>query len=305
VLADADALLAGADRLDLVVVATPNDSHVPLALRSIETGVAVVVDKPLAATAADAHRLIERAEQAGVLLSVFQNRRWDSDFLTLRALIDEGRLGRIHRFESRFERWRPVVRSDSWREDSNPSRAGGLLYDLGPHVIDQALVLFGPVASVYAELDRRRERAAVDDDVFIAMTHTGGVRSHLWVSALVAQPGPRFRVLGDRAGYTKYGLDVQETQLVAGLRPGSPDWGVEGSDHDGTVGVDDEAERVPSLPGAYEDFYSGMAAALAGDAPPPVDAHDALSSLGVIEAARHSATEGVVVELAQRLGPRA
>ena len=138
---DVDAIFARPDRLDLVVVATPNGSHVPLALRSIEAGVAVVVDKPLAATFADGRRLIERSESAGVVLTVFQNRRWDSDFLTLRRLLDQGRLGKVHRFESRYERWRPELRQKSWREDPAPARAGGLLYDLGAHVIDQALDL--------------------------------------------------------------------------------------------------------------------------------------------------------------------
>jgi predicted dehydrogenase len=297
ILPDADALFAADDHLDLVVVATPNDAHVALAQRSIEAGVAVVVDKPLAPTAAEGRRLIERARAAGVLLTVFQNRRWDGDFLTLRRLIDGGRLGRLHRFESRYERWRPVVRSDSWREDADAGRAGGLLFDLGPHVIDQALVLFGPVTSVYAELDRRREGSAVDDDVFMAMTHTGGIRSHLWISALVAQLGPRFRVLGDRAGYTKYGLDVQESQLAAGLRPGSPGWGADSPGHDGTIGVDGAEEPVPTLPGSYEVFYSEMSRALAGDTPLPVDPTDALATLEVIEAARRSTASGVVAKL--------
>lgn len=297
VVPDAAAIFARPDPLDLVVVATPNDSHVPLALRSIEAGVAVVIDKPLAAAVADGRRLIERSEAAGVLLTVFQNRRWDNDFLTLRSLLDEGRLGRVHRFESRFQRWRPQLRRDSWREDPDPRRAGGLLYDLGAHVIDQALVLFGPVTSVYAELDRRRAGSVVDDDVFVALTHGGGVRSHLWMGALIPQLGPRFRVLGDGAGYTKYGLDVQEPQLVAGLLPGSPGWGVDTSDHDGILGVDEHLEVVPTVPGSYQNFYAELARALAGDAPPPVDPWDALAVVEVIEAARRSAADHAVVHL--------
>lgn len=297
VVPDAGAIFARPDQLDLVVVATPNDSHVPLALLSIEAGVAVVIDKPLAAVAADGRRLIERSEAAGVLLTVFQNRRWDNDFLTLRSLLDENRLGRVHRFESRFERWRPQLRRDRWREDPDPARAGGLLYDLGAHVIDQALVLFGPVTSVYAELDRRRAGSVVDDDVFVALTHGGGVRSHLWVGALTPQLGPRFRVLGDRAGYTKYGLDVQEPQLVAGLFPRSPGWGVDTPSRDGVLGADEQLEVVPTLPGAYENFYAGLAEALAGDAPPPVDPWDALAVVEVIEAAKRSAADRTVVHL--------
>jgi predicted dehydrogenase len=297
VLSDVNSVFVHAERFDLVVVATPNDVHVPLALRSIEAGIAVVVDKPLAVSVEDGLRLVERAQETGVLLTVFQNRRWDGDFLTLRRLLDEGRLGRVHRFESRFERWRPALR-DSWREDPNPIRGGGLLYDLGSHVIDQALVLFGPVVSVYAELDQRRNGTTVDDDVFIAMTHASGLRSHLWVGALVAQLGPRFRVLGDRGGYTTYGLDVQEPQLVAGLRPSSPNWGVEDPGDGGILGVGEEGEVVPTLPGAYERFYAEVAAALAGTAPLPVDPNDAVETLKIIEAVRHSAIDGVVVELA-------
>lgn len=260
---------------------------------------AVVVDKPLSAAAADGLRLIERSEATGVLLTVFQNRRWDNDFLTLRSLLDERRLGRVHRFESRFERWRPQVRRDSWREDPDPQRAGGLLYDLGAHLIDQTLVLFGPVTSVYAELDRRRAGSVVDDDAFVALTHGGGVRSHLSVGALIAQLGPRFRVLGDRAGYTKYGLDVQEPQLVAGLLPGSPGWGADTSGHDGVVGADEQLEVIPTLADAYQNFYAGMANALAGDAPAPVDPWDALAVVEIIEAAGRSAADHTLAHLSR------
>ncbi|HVC22902.1 MAG TPA: Gfo/Idh/MocA family oxidoreductase [Candidatus Dormibacteraeota bacterium] len=303
VLADSDALFDHADEFGLVVVATPNQFHLPLALRSIESGLAVVVDKPLAASAADGRRLIERSRAAGVPLTVFQNRRWDGDFLTLRSLLDQGRLGRIHRFESRFQRWRPEVAEKSWREIPDPARAGGLLYDLGSHLIDQALQLFGPVSAVYAELDRRREGSAVDDDDFIALTHAGGVRSHLWMSALVAQLGPRFRVLSDRTGYTKYGLDGQEAQLVAGLLPGSEGWGKEAAEDHGFLGTGEYGEVIPTLPGAYQDFYSGVAAALAAATPPPVDPQDALAALVVIEAARLSASTREVVRLGQNASP--
>ena len=201
-LAGADELFDGADRLDLVVVATPNRTHVELARRALEAGLPVVVDKPLAPTAAEARELAALAEARGLLLAPFQNRRWDNDFLTLRSLLAEDALGEVYRFESRFERWRPRPKG-GWRESGDPEEVGGLLYDLGSHLVDQALTLFGPAASVYAESDVRRAGAGADDDTFIALTHDNGVRSHLWMSATAAQLGPRFRVLGSRAAYVK------------------------------------------------------------------------------------------------------
>src|SRR5205823_12635947 len=146
----------------------------------------------------------------------------DGDYVTIQRLLREGAFGKVHRFESRFERWRPAPKG-GWRERGAPEEAGGLLFDLGTHLIDQALNLFGPVADLYAETDKRRAGAEVDDDVFVALTHAAGVRSHLWASVLTAQEGPRFRVLGDRAAYTKYGMDVQEEALKRGERPDAPD----------------------------------------------------------------------------------
>ena len=193
------AQLFGLAALDVVVVASPNRTHVPLAIEALDAGFHVVVDKPLAASAADAARVIATARARGRLLTVFQNRRWDGDFLTLRRLVHDGRLGRVFRFESHFDRWRPDVKP-GWRMSDAPEEAGGLLFDLGSHLIDQALVLFGPATHVYAELDRRRPGVTVDDDSFVALRHASGVRSHLSMGALVAQLGPRFRVLGDRRG---------------------------------------------------------------------------------------------------------
>lgn len=213
--------------LDLVVIASPNRTHVPLATTALEAGIPVVVDKPIAATAAEARALAALADRSGTFLSVFQNRRWDNDFLTLRRLIADGELGEVQRFESRFERWRPQLKG-GWRESGAPEEIGGLLYDLGSHVVDQALVLFGPAVRVYAETDVRRPGAETDDDTFLALTHANGVRSHLYVSATTAQLGPRLRVLGSRAGYVKYGLDPQEGALREGLRPGGDlPWGEE------------------------------------------------------------------------------
>jgi predicted dehydrogenase len=295
-----DELFDRADELDLVVVASPNKTHVPLATAALKAGLPVVVDKPIAGTAAEARGLAALAEERGLLLSVFQNRRWDNDFLTVRRLISHGELGDVWRFESRFERWRPQPKG-GWRESGDPAEIGGLLYDLGSHVVDQALVLFGPATQVYAETDIRRPGAETDDDTFIAVTHASGVRSHLYVSATTAQLGPRFRVLGSRAGYVKYGLDPQEAALREGLRPG-PQWGAEPESLWGRLGSGQSpltggGDPVPTLPGDYPAYYAAVAAALTGAGPNPVTALEAAAALDVLEAARRSARDGVAVTL--------
>lgn len=302
VAATPDELLARAGDLDLLVIASPNKTHVPLAKAALEAGLPVVVDKPIAGTAAEARELAALAEERELLLSVFQNRRWDNDFLTLRHLLAEGELGDVWRFESRFERWRPQPKG-GWRESGDPAEIGGLLYDLGSHVVDQALVLFGPVTQVYAEAVVRRAGAAADDDTFLALTHANGVRSHLYVSATTAQLGPRFRVLGSKAGYVKYGLDPQEAALRDGLRPGAgADWGVEPESMWGHVGAGESpvtggGRAEATLPGDYPAYYAAVAKALLDGAANPVTALEAAATLDVLEAARRSALDGVAVTL--------
>ncbi|MCG8967369.1 MULTISPECIES: Gfo/Idh/MocA family oxidoreductase [Streptomyces] len=295
-----DELFDRAAELDLIVIASPNKTHVPLARRALEAGLPAVVDKPVAGTAAEARELAALAEERGLLLSVFQNRRWDNDFLTLRKLLDEGALGDVWRFESRFERWRPEPKG-GWRESGDPAEIGGLLYDLGSHVVDQALVLFGPATQVYAESVVRRAGAEADDDTFIAITHANGVRSHLYVSSTAALLGPRFRVLGSRAGYVKHGLDPQEAALREGKRPG-PGWGEEDESLWGRVGAGESPRtgggRVEAtVPGDYPAYYAAVAAALREQGPNPVGVREAAAALDVLEAARRSARDGVVVAL--------
>jgi predicted dehydrogenase len=296
--ASPDDLWPRAAELDLIVIASPNRTHVPLATAALEAGLPVVVDKPLAGTAAEARALAALAQERGLLLSVFQNRRWDNDFRTLRSLIDAGELGTVQRFESRFERWRPQPKG-GWRESGDPEEIGGLLYDLGSHLVDQALTLFGPALQVYAEVDIRRPGAEVDDDSFIALTHAGGVRSHLWMSATTALLGPRFRALGSAAGYVKYGLDPQEAALRDGLRPGpgSPGWGTEPPSAWGHLGAGDSTRPVPTLPGDYPAYYAAIARALRDGTPSPVTALEAAAALDVLEAARVSAGEGRTIVL--------
>lgn len=292
----ADRLWESAAELDLVVVASPNRTHAPLTSQALALGLNVVVDKPFTTTVREALPLVSEAKRKGLVLTVYQNRRWDGDFITLRRLLAEGALGDPLRFESRFERWRPVPR-DNWRERGTPEEAGGLLYDLGSHLIDQALVLFGPARSVYAELDRRRPKVQVDDDSFVALTHENGVRSHLFMSALAAHIGPRFRVLGTRAAYVKWGKDPQEVKLREGRRPDEPGFGDYPPEEAGTLGAAEDVRSVPTEPGAFKSFYEAVVESLRGLAPPPVDPLDAVSGLAVIEAARLSAAEGRVVQI--------
>ncbi|MEU7892346.1 Gfo/Idh/MocA family oxidoreductase [Nonomuraea sp. NPDC049152] len=283
-------------RCDLAVIASPNRTHVPLATAALNAGRPVVVDKPLARTAQEARDLVDLATKKRLMLTVFQNRRWDGDFLTLRRLVAEGALGDVYRLESRFERWRPVPKG-GWRESGGEDEVGGLLYDLGSHLVDQALQLLGPVREVYAESDVRREGVSSDDDSFLALTHANGARSHLWANALAAQLGPRFRVLGSAAAYVKHGLDVQEERLRAGATPHDPGFGADPEEQWGTLGTIDSVERVRTEPGSYLDFYQAVAASLSTGSAPPVDPRDVVDALTVIEAARRSATEHTVIRI--------
>ncbi len=294
VLPAAEDVWTAADDHDLVVVASDNASHAPLAKSALGHGLPVVVDKPLAVTAADAADVVRRAQEAGLFLTVFQNRRWDADQLTLRRLLDDGVLGDVLRHESRFERWRPESTPTKWRETASVAEGGGILIDLGSHLIDQAVVLFGPVSHVYAEVESRRGGA--DDDAFIALTHASGVRSHLWVGAVTAALGPRRRVLGMRAAYVAEHLDGQEEALRLGQRPTDDTWGVAIADGQ-RLERGSEREAVSGERGRWDTFYPAVATALLEGGAPPVDPRDAVGTLELIEAARRSAATRSVVAL--------
>ncbi|MCW2884789.1 MAG: hypothetical protein QOE54_1237 [Streptosporangiaceae bacterium] len=291
-----DRLWEAAGSYDLAVVTVPNRQHVPLARAALRSGLPVVVDKPVAATVADARALGALAAERGLLAVPFHNRRWDGDFRTVHRLVAEDALGGVQRFESRFERWRPQMKP-GWKESADPADAGSILYDLGSHLIDQAVALFGRPRQVYAEIDTRRPGAVVADDVFVALTHPGGVRSHLWMSATAAHLGPRFRVLGDRAAYLVSGLDGQEEALRAGRIPLDDGWGLEPPDSYGLLGTPGSMRTQVTEPGAYQEFYAAMARAVRGEAPPPVPLADAILGLEIIEAAGRSAAEGRVLDL--------
>lgn len=293
VFADADALLRRAEDTDLLVVATPNRLHLPIARQALTRRIPVVMDKPLAAEAVPAASLVDDFHAAGVPFTVFQNRRWDGDFLTVRRVFESGELGEITRFESRYERFRPEVNAAGWRELPEAAEGGGLLLDLGAHLIDQALTLFGHPQRVYAEIAVRRPGAQVDDDVFVALEHRGGVRSHLWMSAIAPVGGRSLRLSGVRAGVETPGLDPQEDQLAAGVRPGGEGWGA----GEPARWVDGDGERSLAIePGAYERFYAAVRDALRDGGDMPVDARDSVAALRVIEAARRSARSAEIIE---------
>jgi scyllo-inositol 2-dehydrogenase (NADP+) len=272
--------------LDLVVLASPGHAHLEQGLAALAAGSAVVVDKPFAASVAEAEQLIAAAETAGRPLMVFQNRRWDGDFLTVKKLLAEGALGTVHRFESTFERWSPGLR-DRWQDTTTSAQGAGITFDLGSHLIDQALQLFGPATIADAELSILRKGGVSDDEAFISLLHASGVRSHLTISRFAGQNGPRFRVLGDRSAFTIYGLDSQEPALGAGGSPTDPGFGIEPEENWGTVGIAGSTEfpptKLPTERGDYAAFYSGAAAAIRDGALPPVDPRDALETVRIIE----------------------
>ncbi len=292
VLSSLDDVWAG--EFDLAVVTTPNRFHNAHARAALEHGLHVVVDKPFSGSSAEARALVELAAGLGLVVAPFHNRRWDGDFRTVRRLVEEGALGDVHRFESRFERWRPELK-DTWKESGDPADLGSIVFDLGTHLVDQAIALFGRPVDVYAEIRTLRSGARADDDAFLALTHSGGVRSHLWAGALVGDLGPRFRVLGGRGAYVKYGMDPQEELLKGGVVPGEG-WGVEAAAEWGVLRTGDSASSVRTEDGDYRGFYSGVVAAVSGGGS-PVDPWDAVLGLEVIEAAVLSARERRVVEL--------
>ena len=282
--------------LDLVVIASPNVTHVRLALEALACGLHVVVDKPFAPSAADGAGLIAEARARSLIVVPFHNRRWDGDFLTVQRLMKEDVLGGVLRFESRFERWRAAPKP-RWCEATAPGEAEGIVFDLGTHLVDQALALFGPVRSVHAEIDRRHPDVTVPDDAFIALEHAGGVRSHLYMSAFVAQPHTRMGIFGRLGSYVKSGMDVQEGALRAGQQPGGPGWGEEPPARYGELRVADSRRTIATEAGAYPRFYQAIVESIRGNLDPPVAPEDAVAGLRVIEAAYRSAAEGSDVSI--------
>lgn len=284
--------LLGED-VDLVVITTPNPLHVPMAAQALAAGKNVVVEKPAAASSREAEELCRLAEERGVLLTVYQNRRLDGDFLTVRKLIEEGRLGEVVDYTCHFDRFVQGFRSKQWKREGG--KGVDLLYDIGVHLIDQAVSLFGLPEEVYADLRRQRpESSGVDK--FTVVLHYPDKRAVLSAGELVAMPGPHFMVNGRKGTFLKYGRDAQEERLVRGLRPaGDPDWGREDPAAYGKLYTATEngvlEEPVPTEIGNYGRYYDGLYETLRHGAPPLVKPEEAAAVLRVLEAAQESSRE--------------
>ncbi|MGJ7457957.1 oxidoreductase [Halomonas sp. MA07-2] len=290
VLAKAPALLARRD-IDLVVIATPNETHYPLAKAALAAGKHLVIDQPFTVSLSEARLLRTQAEGAERLVSVFHNRRWDSDFLTLQALLEAGTLGRVAALESRLDRFRPTV-TDRWRDHHQPG--GGIWFDLGPPLLDQVRALFGMPRAILLELATVRDGAEVDDD-FLCLLEYDGLRVTLQASSLVADPTPRFRVHGTRGSYVTFGLDPQEAWLKAGRIP-SPGWGADPVMGRLTPAEGDgesvESREYPNLPGDWPAYYAGLAEALLHGAAPPVTLDEAMDVMTLLESGLDSYRQG-------------
>jgi predicted dehydrogenase len=276
--------------VDAITVCTPAATHTAVTDDVVQRGIPVVCDKPFALNAEAARHTVELAERAGVLITPYQNRRWDSDLLTLRRLLDAGELGEIRRFESAFERWAP--------DPEPPAAGGGLLRDFGSHLVDQALHLFGPVQQVYAETHELAPE--LEDDFQLVLVHSGGMRSRLSGAWRQGAPAPRIRVTGSEGSFvTSAAMDGQEAALIAGRTPGGDgvDWGWEPETAWGSLGRGEERRAIPSERGRWDLFYEEFARAVRGDGPVPVDPWDAVTTATVLDAARRSAAEGRSVDV--------
>jgi len=299
-LPDASTVDSLADLLELgvqgVTITTPSATHAAIAHQALDLGLHAVVDKPFALTADEARALADHADAVGLLVIPYQNRRWDSDLRTVQRLIDEGLLGEVHSFTSRIDRFRPV--KGSWH-GGTVEEGGGTLLDLGPHLVDQALYLWGPVLTVHAQLRTVRDGAGADDVIELHLRHASGVDSTLAAGMASASPGPRLQVNGTGGGFVIDGFDIQEQQLKSGGSPATlgTEWGVEPESAWGRFYDSDGSRPVPSERGAWDTYYPAVAGAIAGDVAPPVAAEDAIATAVVLDAARESAATTAVIRL--------
>jgi predicted dehydrogenase len=278
--------------IELIVVNTPDKTHYELCRKALEAGKHVIAEKPFTLRYAEALELDQLAQDKGLLLSVFHNRRWDSDFLTVQKIIKEGALGRLVEFESHFDRFRTIVPRNSWKED--PESETGTTYNLGTHLIDQALVLFGKPKAVYADIRTLREEAS-NDDYFEIILKYDTLRVSLKASYLISFPGPKFILHGTNGSFLKWGEDPQEKDLKNGKSINSKDWGVEKEEFYGLLSSLKKnqlvKERIASQVGNYMEYYHQIYKAIRFNEAPPVNAKEGSEVIKIVEAAYRSNSE--------------
>lgn len=280
--------LLEADFAELICITTPNEFHFPMAKRCLLAGKHVVVDKPVTIHSWEAEELAQIAAERGLVCSVFQNRRYDGDFLTLQQLVAQDILGELVYLESHFDRFRPNV-SENWREKDVPGN--GITYDLGTHLIDQVMVLFGKPDSIFADIQKQRT-AAISDDYFDISLFYNGFKARVTAGVLVNVPTPKFILCGKKGTFQKYFLDVQEQAFKDGIKPEGPDWGVDSKDKWGTLFLEDKTVALQTVNGDYRIFYQNIANAILGRSPLKVTLAQTTSVLKLIESAFLSSREG-------------
>ena len=283
--------------IDVVIITSPNTTHYEYAKKAILAGKHVVVEKPFTVTSIEASELIALAQNKGILLTVFHNRRWDNDFLTIRELLKTDLLGSLSTYEAHYDRFRPNVR-DRWREKNIPG--SGMLYDLGSHLIDQALTLFGMPKTVWADLRAEREGAEAIDYFHIVLGYKD-FKVILHSGSIVREAGPRFMLHGNQGSFIKYGLDSQEEQLKRGILPGSPEWGKDHLEEYGRltteIGGVTIRGTIETLPGRYEEFYESLAKTIKLGTVFPVQAEEARDTIRIIEYAIKSHQEQQTIRI--------
>jgi predicted dehydrogenase len=286
------------DKVDLIIVNTPDKYHHEMALQAIKAGKHVIVEKPFTLNVKEANELISLSKKTGKLLSVFQNRRWDGDFMTVKKIINEGLLGRLVEYEAHFDRYRNYLQKESWKEQA--ASGSGTIYNLGSHLIDQALVLFGLPEAVFADIRSLRSGAEVDD-AFTLLLKYPEIKVTLKVSYLVREPGPKFSLHGTHGSFLKWGTDPQEDDLKSGKQPGSSGWGKETEDIWGKLNTETDGYKYngkyETLPGNYLAYYDDIYDAIINNRKPAVTAEQGRDVIRVIEAAKESNATRKEVEL--------
>jgi scyllo-inositol 2-dehydrogenase (NADP+) len=285
--------LLAIQEIRLVVIATPNDSHFPIARQCLATGRDVLVDKPFTTTLKEAVELVQFAKQQGRVLTVYQNRRYDGDFQAIAQLVASGALGRVVRFESNYDRFRPQLRPGAWRERSGPGT--GIFFDIAPHLIDHALLLFGMPQALTADIRIEREGAVTDDAFDLAFHYPHGLRADLRSSILAAAPRPRFTLHGTQGAFVKQTVDPQESNLRRGYIPTDAAWGAEPEENWGLLTLHENGamtqRRIPSASCDYRDFYANLRDAILGKVKLAVSPEWALDVMRLLDLARQSSTE--------------